>query len=79
MPLVSNDLAYLQTRFTTLQAKLKERTAQQALPMSEGVAYGRSDQFIAALHVELRNVAAQLVALKWDPILIVATMESVHP
>jgi hypothetical protein len=43
--------------------------------MSDGVAFGRSDQFLTSLHKELRDTAAQIIGLKYDPLQVIERME----
>lgn len=83
MTLVSNDLQNLEQRFKSLREKLMQRTAQHALPDAPGTdpymnPYGRSDVHTESVRKELMSVAAQLVALKYDPCLVIATMESMR-
>jgi hypothetical protein len=70
------ELGNLEVRFHGLQAKIRQRTEQQNLGMSEGVAGGRDRQFLDSLRVELRNIASQIVGMKYDPLQVIECMSS---
>jgi hypothetical protein len=76
MPMLSTELAEAETRVRGLKQKIALRQSQQTLGMSEGVAFGRSDQFITALYAELHKAAAVVVSLKYDPVVVIERMEA---